>query len=291
MKVGIVVPTIGRSAVLGELVGDVSDQSAVSVIAVVDQSSDDRVSLLLHELTLSVDLRHIDDRGNRGLSRSRNLGFTNLRDDVDAVVFLDDDCRISADALKAGLRALKGRVGAVTGRVQSSYDRVPFGDKATILDRWSVWRNSMESAMIVDAAVMAEVNGFDESLGIGAATPYQSGEGTDLLLRIMARGYEVRYTPEFVVLEAGERPSGVDYRRKARSYAVGTGRVYALNYTVLESLRVLPGPLLRSVAALSRFDLDGASLHGSIFVGRIQGLLSRRVGDRGRPLRRCTHES
>lgn len=135
----------------------------------------------------------------------------------------------------------------------------------------------MEPAMIIDADVLGVVRGFDENLGIGGRTKYQSGEGTDLLLRIMARGYLVRYVPDFVVLECGDPVSGSDYRRKAYSYALGTGKVHALNYSILGSLRALPGPILRALMALLRLDFRKTFLHLSVFAGRCHGVVFGRI--------------
>jgi hypothetical protein len=62
-------------------------------------------------------------------------------------------------------------------------------------------------------------------MGTGAASPWQSDDGTDLLLTLMAKGGRVQSRPAIVVLGRGERKglSADALVAKHRAYARGTG--------------------------------------------------------------------
>lgn len=67
---------------------------------------------------------------------------------------------------------------------------------------------------------LKEVGGFDEGLGVGAETPFQSGEDTELLLRAIKKGFQIQYLPSLVVYH----PLPPPYSHAAVTRA-GMGRV------------------------------------------------------------------
>ena len=43
--------------------------------------------------------------------------------------------------------------------------------------------------------VMQSLNGFDETVGVGAQTPWQAAEGQDLVRRALASGFRAQFDP------------------------------------------------------------------------------------------------
>ena len=66
---------------------------------------------------------------------------------------------------------------------------------------------------------------FNEELGVGASSPFQSGEETAFLLDAIGKGWRGKYFPDLVVYhdQVGETDPS-----RARKYARGFGRLLAL---------------------------------------------------------------
>ena len=241
MRIGVVIPTMGTSAVLPSLLADLNRALPGCRVAVCDQSTGENVQDWVDAARAEgLDVRHVDDRGHRGASRARNLGARAVAAESDLLLFLDDDLTVTANGLTPAVEAFADQaLGAVTGRVHSQIVRTPFGGGPVDLDRRTVWSHAMEAALVVRSGLFLAVGGFDEQLGVGAATRFQSGEGTDLLLRIMKAGHVCRYLPVFEVTELSPQPAGRDLQNKAYRYALGTGRVYAKHYSLAGRGRAL----------------------------------------------------
>jgi hypothetical protein len=156
--------------------------------------------------------------------------------------------------------------------------RLRFPDGERTLDRNSIWRAAIEPATFVHREALNLVGPFREDLGVGAWSPWQSGEGTDVLLRCLAEGMTVRYSPRVTVHE--ERPSLSDaqQRQKVRQYARGTGRVYRLHpYAPWQHLRVLVAPFLLGVVNALRLRPHTAMLRFQQTIGRAEGYAGRTV--------------
>jgi glycosyltransferase involved in cell wall biosynthesis len=226
--VGVVVSTIGNSESLEALLNSISKQSyPAKQVVIVDQSEHDNVLSLARKY----DFMHL--RTPRGLSIGRNAGLAALRGCA-FVAFPDDDCEYPLDTFER-LVTLFAQTGAaaLSGRLDSDgTQRVAFTSKRQTLDKKSVWNRSIEPATFYRYSTLQEVGSFDETLGIGASTRWQSGEGTDLLIRVMNCGYTVVYDPDLVVHEHVQEVRPQDHLHKVRRYARGTGRVYAKWYSV-----------------------------------------------------------
>jgi len=76
--------------------------------------------------------------------------------------------------------------------------------------------------------VINEVRFFNEDLGQGATTRYQSGEDSDYFIRALKLGFRIWYEPSFTVyhpeLQSIERLKTTSY-----SYALGVGYVLRLH--------------------------------------------------------------
>ncbi|MDO4685800.1 MAG: glycosyltransferase family A protein [Corynebacterium sp.] len=205
-----------------------------------------------------------------GVSSARNGAITAIMDLVDWVCVLDDDSKIVNPPV---LRSNEfPDASAVAGHCMSP--RVPASSKERfIVDRRTVWTHVIESGLFFRAEHLRDGLLFDEALGTGCPTPWQSAEGTDLLIRCMQRG-PVVYDPEYKVLMVSNA-SEVFPIAKHRRYARGTGRVLRRWCSPSQCLRGSAGPLIRVVRHALKRDWYGVRLQSAIFIGRIEGLLGR----------------
>lgn len=215
-------------------------------------------------------------RSEPGLSRARNTGLRHVSGDL--VGFPDDDCWYPEGLLSsvvqrfrsdAGLSGLAGRPVDPQGR--SAFPRWDL--RAGPVDRFNVWRRCNSNALFLKRAAIEQVGAFDESLGVGAGTPWGSAEDIDYPLRMLKHGLRLEYDPQLLVFHPRVLPlfdrSG---EARAESYGGGMGRVlrkhrYPWWFVLYQGARPLGGALLS--AATGR--LAKARYHRAILRGRHAG--------------------
>jgi hypothetical protein len=131
--------------------------------------------------------------------------------------------------------------------------------------------------MFVKRALAEQIGGFDESLGVGAGTPWGSGEEADFLIRIIDAGYRLYYRPELYVRhENVTKLFTPGLVRRADSYGAGMGRVLNKHrYPLWKKLEVMLRPVAGMLRSLSRGELQWIPLYWASLKGRWRGLTSR----------------
>jgi glycosyltransferase involved in cell wall biosynthesis len=281
LTISVVVSTIGLDHRIERLVSSVAEQAHPGVeIVVVDQSGGADVAACLDRVRDEVPIRYAA-MSVTGASRGRNTGARMAAGEI--VTFPDDDCWYESGALAAmrDLATLQPAVSAWSGRLMTPEGpsrRLRFGPTPRALDRRSVWRSAIEPTLLLRRGDLLRAGGFSEDLGPGAGTAWGAGEGTDLLLRWLEAGLQVRYEPSLEVWENDPRdmltPPG--YRAKVRSYARAGGQVYRRHqYSRLDQALLVTRPVLPLVLAAARGDADEVRARGAAIRGRVRGLLDR----------------
>lgn len=230
IRFSVVVATLGRDRELLRLLDSLERQTESRLeVVIVDQNRDDRVAAVLDERSWRIPVTRIHTPLERGLSRARNTGWR--RTSGPLVVFPDDDCwypptlleNVSAifdtsDVAVIGGRATDEKGRSINGRFETT---------AQPIDRRNVWTTSIEWMLFFRRTVLEAVGGFDESIGIGASSPWQAAEGQDIILRALSAGFACTYEPSL----QGHHPE-LDIVNpsdamldKARGYARGMGFV------------------------------------------------------------------
>ncbi len=281
LTLGVAITTVGRPALQRLLESLAASTYLPTAVAVANQSGRD---LPVRPVGWPFPVLVTPSRG--GASRGRNEAVSLLPSDVDLLWFPNDDSHVAPETLGEVAAAFESpaRPAAVAGAlVDPAGARFPMPQSGTTMDRWTVWR-AIEPTTFVRRDVFERVGGFREDIGTGSPGLWQSGEGTDLLLRVLATGGTVLSQPEIEVLGPGERRdlSDTALARKHRGYARGTGFVYRVHdYPLRRKLLTLLGPWR---APLRHATDPWLSLrlawHRS--VGRLEGLLGRRLSRRGR---------
>lgn len=188
----------------------------------------------------------------RGASTGRNDALRALPDSVTWVWTPNDTSRPPvgwAGTLGRGLAGLGDDVAAVAldyavgGRLRRQASAVPE------LTGWDVWR-AIEASLVWRRRAVLDAGGFDEGLGTGARGWAQSGEATDLLMRLRASGHRVATLP--LVVEGPAQHPGRETRvsrRKEFYYGVGFGCVARRHFPVWRSLVAVVAPLVKLLAA------------------------------------------
>jgi len=228
--VTLVVSTIGRPDALRSLLESVESGSrrhAVEVV-VVDQSDDRGCLDVVDGWAGSVPVR--GTTSGRGATVGRNAGAQLAVGRV--IAFPDDNAWYATDTLDRAVDALDRQpdLAAVSG-VQHTPDGRPsmlrWAAEPTTVSGTNLHRTVIESSLFLRRTTFEEIGGFDESIGVGSAGPYQSGEAADLVMRVLETGRAIWYDPSLVVFQDDPRDD-IDERfvTKMAGYGAGFGYVH-----------------------------------------------------------------
>jgi GT2 family glycosyltransferase len=267
----LVVATVGREPELRRLLDSLRMQTRGAVrVLVVDQSGDDRLKGAL--AGAEVELLRL--RSEPGLSLARNVGLREVAADV--VGFPDDDCSYPPDLLArvgerlttgSGLDGVTGRVVGADGRSSLSWEP----DRA-ILDRSNLWNRANSATMFLRRELVERVGPFDEELGLGARSPWRSGEEIDYLVRALDAGARIEYDPSLVV---EHRVVPDDAAIGVRDGATVGHLLRKHGYPARTRARMLVRPIGGALVSLARGDVGRARYHAAAFRGRVRGLRGR----------------
>jgi len=263
----LIVATYGRAEVLARLVASLGEQTCRSFeVIVADQNPDDRVVPLLAPLRAEGRLGAHLRLAEPNLSAARNAGIAAASGEF--IAFPDDDCWYDPDTLSRALARLSaqdldGLAARWAQAPPESGDSVAGAISPAAIRRFRGGNVASITLFLQRDAVLA-VGGFDERIGVGRW--YGSGEETDLVLALIARGYRIAHTPDVIVHHAFAIGSK-RYARfgQERARARGTGALYAKHRLpawviargLLAPLLALPGPDLTAGAARSLGRLEG----------------------------------
>ena len=276
-RLSLIVATLGRVEEPGLLLESIAAQPRRDLeILFVDQNPDDRLGPLLARHGDALALRRI--RSAPGLSLARNAGLALAAGEI--VAFPDDDCRYPPETLGRALAFMDGGPnwdGLLGSTVDERGRRILSGGDGAPgpVNERSVWRRGNSCSIFLRRSLIDRVGAFDERLGVGAGTPWESGEETELLLRALAAGGRIFYDPALHVLHPA--PGGeTDGRARRRAYAYGRGmgsvlrgHPYPWSFRLSQSCRALGGAALH----LFRGNPGRAGLYLAAFRGRMRGLL------------------
>lgn len=276
-RIGVAITTVGRWVELHKLFDDLSRQTqpphAVAVAhhdATAADALDALVRSFADKLTISTVV------SSRGISNGRNAAADLLGDDVDWIWFPNDTSRVDEDFLERVARHLApGLTVCALNLVDREGSRNRLPAAGSPLTRRNIW-GAIEPATIFRRADFVLVGGFDPLLGSGAETPWQAGEGTDLLLRLSKLdGFSIEWVPDIAVRAQTEfaHLTPAERARKLRSYGRGVGFVYLRwNYPRWQRLRYVLGGVLAPLRRPEKFrPRDGLALG----IGRAEGVLGK----------------
>jgi glycosyltransferase involved in cell wall biosynthesis len=231
MKFSLILGTVGRTNELETFLHFLNMQTYRDFeLIVVDQNEDDRLIPILSYHRDHFNIHHL--RSRRGLSRARNIGTAAASGDV--IAFPDDDCWYPKTLLERVAAILQERrdLDGLTGRFTDG-DGLSEGrwlPHSMPLNRFNVWRGAISFSIFLRRAVVDRTGKFNETLGVGAGTPWGAAEETDYLLRSMANGFRLEFFHD-LILHHPVKSHGFDASACTRQqkYEAGIGRVIRLN--------------------------------------------------------------
>jgi len=276
MRFSLIVCTVDRTAPLSRLLASLAGQSEPDFeVILVDQNTDERLAPLAR-IWSEAGLRLRRIRCRRGLSRARNAGTAVARGQL--LAFPDDDCWYPPTLLStvAGWLEDHSELAGVTGRTVAPDGAATCGRWArqeAEISRRSVWRQGNSASLFLRRAAVEAVGGFDETLGLGADSPWWAGEETDFLLRLLADGCRLRYLPSLQIFHPPQEATAAE---KVRRGGRGMGRVMRRHHFGVAATAVFCArPLLGAAWKGASARMGEARYYLNSFVGRVEGLLGR----------------
>jgi glycosyltransferase involved in cell wall biosynthesis len=229
MLLSLVMGTINREREIYRfLASQLAQTHPAYQIIIVDQNENDSVERALSQYSELLPITHLRT-SKRGLSRARNLGLAHVAGEI--VGFPDDDCwyKPTSNALVIAEFTDRPEMDVLCGCSVDAAGQPSQGRWRTVsgpISRRDVWTSQTSYTSFYRAATVDRLGGFDESLGVGAGTPWGSGEETDLLIRALDSGSKAYYCR---ALEIHHPDPVAAYDRTAiartRSYSRGLGHL------------------------------------------------------------------
>ncbi len=266
LKFSLILATVDRSdADLSRLFDSLRRQTHRTFeVIIVDQNTDARVANILANFQGCFGYTHLTS--DRGLSKARNKGLEHATGEV--LAFPDDDCWYDPDLLATVARLLRAHPewDGITGSSTAG----AWGRTAGRITRGNAWSRGISFSMFLRRNRVAG-NRFDETLGVGAGTPWGSGEETDYLLQALEAGLVVHYRPE-VKVNHPPWDFSAGSNSKARAYGRGMGRwLKKHRFGPHEVAYHVARPLAASAIAFLRGDREKASYRWATCIGRFEG--------------------
>ncbi len=272
----LIIATINRTEELNTLFASIAAQDFPGVECIlVDQNPDNRLAAIVERWSAVLDIRWV--RATPGLSRARNIGLQFARGRI--VAFPDDDCAYTPSLLYHVSRWFwkNGPYSILTVGARDT-DGVPSGNRwiqdHCVITPANAFRTTFSSTIFLLRDVAMQCR-FDESLGVGAGTPYASGEETDYILRLLqlgALGYFDRTW--HIVHPKRDMLSGEIDSRRAAKYGSGMGYVLRKNNLHLLGAAFVAYDVTRSMLVALRGDLQAAALSLQHGWGLAKGFLA-----------------
>ncbi len=222
MKYTVVIPTIGRSFEVAQLLGSIVSLNRSDLeIIIVDQNQDDRLQPVVAAIRIGVPIQHL--RVNfKGAARARNYGLQYARGEI--INFADDDATFRPGAFDAISDAFSQHPDAdmVSLRVvdpeTQSDCMLRFPEQSCVINERNCFHVTVECVQFWRRKTLQGLGGYDPRLGVG--TYFGAEEGADLVVRSLTAECTLRYIP-FVGFEHPAKVQSAAER--FYKYARGTG--------------------------------------------------------------------
>ena len=275
MRISLILSTISRVAEVERLLSSLVRQDYADYdVIVADQNLDDRLSSMLDRYDAKMKIKHM--RSEPGLSRARNAALPHA--DGDVIGFPDDDC-VYQDWLLGKVNALLTEnpwLGGVTGRTVGLENAMRFHEaQMKALTPFNVWRHAISYTIFLRRDVVQSVGAFDETLGVGAGTPWGAGEETDFLLRAISLKNSIAHHPGLSVSHPDKSLPSEEAVSRAYRYSCGVGRVLSKNKALsLPAAYSIARTSVGLGAALVSGNRMKMRIAGAKLRGKLRGLLS-----------------
>jgi len=277
VKFTLVVCTIGRIIELENLLTSLTHQSETNFeIIIVDQNPVGTLEKIIKQFSHQLLINHIYSK--KGLSLARNKGIEHAQGNY--ICFPDDDCWYKKDTLEIARNLFNSnpKASLINGKTidQNNDDSVSqFMTTQTTVNRHNYIKGGNSASLFVRKEVFGTIMGFDERMGLGAETPFQSGEESDFILRALEKNLSILFCPQLTIHHKQISNAITDKAIiRAKCYGAGYGALlkkhkFSKSYVLYKILR----PLTRAFLHLITLRFNDAKYKYASATGMLYGYL------------------
>lgn len=273
----LVMSTKGRQAPIAKLLATLEEQTFRNFELIVVEQNDEPLLVDVLSQEWNFPVTHLHTPGEQGASHGRNRGLARARGDI--LLFPDDDCWYPPSTFEHAINMMQSKsLDALTGRPTDEAGNSINGryeEQSQKIVRSNVWTTQIEWIAFWRRSLLDRLNGFDEMIGVGALSPWQSAEGQDLMLRALDVGARAWYDPDLNGHDEGIDPRKADpaFITRARAYGRGMGFVMRKHRVgVVTPSYFLSRSMMGSLLALVTGHLRLSKFHALAALGRLEGL-------------------
>ena len=245
MKFSLITTTLGRTHELDRLarVHRRSRACRDFEVIVVDQNSNEILDPILAPYHDRFPLVRVHSA--KGASRGRNVGIAQCQRETSSR-FQMMTAGIPPRLLEQASDAVRHAPRMGWSQRPSRTDASRWSERPGRIDRWNVWKRAIEWTMFLRRELVEHVGNLNETLGPGAGTQFGAGEGTEYLIRALAKNFHLTYQPGIEIHHENPVMEFETHVEKSRRYAMGQGRVLQLGkyptwYAMYHWMRPLAG--------------------------------------------------
>lgn len=229
--ISLVFCTVGRLEEVERFLESLLKQTYTDYeLIIIDQNDDDRLKNIIGKLKSEIKMDY-HKVAFRGLSRARNFGLRFIKGDI--IGFPDDDCVYESNTLQLVADAFTSyKIDVLTGKevgLDFHKKNMMSQAKPLTLNIYNIWKHSISFTVFLNKDAITNIGLFDENLGVGAGTPYGSGEETDYLIRGIRRGFYMVHIDTLFVRHPKVDFTGRNISKKFYDYSFGRMKVLQKN--------------------------------------------------------------
>jgi glycosyltransferase involved in cell wall biosynthesis len=278
-KVSMVMSTLGRTdEVRNFLESLVVDEGQEIEVIIVDENDTLDLTPIVRSKNWPFSLIHKKVPGIKGLSRGRNIGIGLATGDI--ICFPDDDCTYPPGLITQVIKSFKELdADIICGRAADTFGRSingRFSRHAQWVKKKFVFTTQTEWLLFFRREALLAAGGFDNDIGLGASSPWQSAEGQDLTLRALEMGYRVYFDPTIIGHHPEYNIARPDKRMLARARQYGRGMGYVLGkhrFSLMMMGELLLRPMLGCLLFTLLLNFGRATYYANSALGRLEGYL------------------
>lgn len=272
----LITGTIGRREELERLLESLRGQIFRDFeLIIIDQNDDSRIDDIIKKYSDDFNIIHL--YAKKGLSLARNKAIEQARGEWCG--FPDDDCYYSRDLMADVFSYINANPewDGISTMVIDENGKFSAGGymsgKNQRISAKNVWRCAVSPSLFIKREALNDVNGFNKELGVGADTQWGSGEETDIVLRIVEKGYHIEYIPSLKVFHPRFcGPWTMNTVKRGFLYGCGMGYVLKKHrYSIIKAFWFASIQLLKGLEHLLKFNWQRSYFHFAMSSGRLYG--------------------
>lgn len=272
-KFSLVLCTLGRNNFVINFLETISIQdNKIFEIILVDQNEGKELFNIIQNYP-NLNIKYC--RSGKGLSVGRNIGLKYITGKY--VGFPDDDCEYPESILnEVESLFLNTKTDLISMQSRWKDNQISNGNfdiKSGSINKHNVFKRVISYTIFVKSKIIKNIY-FDEMLGVGAKSIFQSGEEVDFVLKILKKTTNTFYSNELFIYHPHSTENFDDLILRTKKYVPGKSYVLKKHrYPKIYIFAFIFFPFLKAFWSILKFSKNEFFLNYISFKYRLKGYL------------------